>query len=74
MTDSARGDGLPVPAPEALATAFAALAAFAAGPCDDCGVGDAASLAADTAAYLDTAARRGGLTAVTTVGVISDFV
>jgi len=71
VTDSARGDGLPAPAPEALATAFAALAAFAAGPYDDCGVTDAASLAADTAAYLDTASRRGGLTAVTTVGVIT---
>ena len=71
MTDSTRGDGLPASAPEALATAFAALAAFAAGPYDDCDVTDAASLAADTAAYLDTAASRGGLAAVTTVGVIT---
>jgi hypothetical protein len=71
VTDPARGDGLPAPAPEALAAGFAALAAFAAGPYDDRGVTDAASLAADTFAYLDTAARRGGLTAVTTVGVIT---
>ena len=43
MTDSARGDGLPAPAPEALAAAFAALAAFAAGPYDYRGATDAAS-------------------------------
>jgi hypothetical protein len=43
----------------------------AAGPYDDSGITDAAALAAGTAAYLDVAARRGGLTAVTTVGVVT---
>jgi hypothetical protein len=43
MTDFACGDGLPAPAPEALATAFATLAAFATCPYDDCDVADAAS-------------------------------
>jgi hypothetical protein len=68
MPGPARSSGPPAPAPQALAPASAALAA---GPYDDAGIVDGATLAAGTAVYLDTAARQGGLTAVTTTETLT---
>jgi hypothetical protein len=47
------------------------LSAFADGPYDDALVTDAAALFGDSVAYLDAAARRGGLTSVTTVTTVT---
>jgi hypothetical protein len=71
MPDFASSDGPPPLTTEALATACAALVAFAAGPYDDAGIIDAATLAADAAIYLDTAARKGGLTSVSTISTVT---
>jgi hypothetical protein len=73
MTGPARSDGPSAPPPEALAAGCAALAAFASGPYDDAGIADAATLITGTVAYLDTAARTGGLTSVTTVTTVTTY-
>jgi len=71
MPDYARSDEPPPLTTEALATACTALVAFAAGPYDDAGITGAAALAADAAIYLDTAARKGGLTSVSTISTVT---